>query len=119
MTVFLAGRWFLFGLGLVLSLGKIKFWIFPNLDNEKLGFLDSFKPFYSLEYKDATKGSKGGKKKKKDKGASGKLSGELEPSAGDDKGGEDEGSGEGVEESEEAGEAVADKESKQTEQVMS
>ena len=99
-------------------MGKIKFWIFPNLDNEKLGFIDSFKPFYSFEYKDATKGSKG-KKKKKDKGSSGKPSGETEPSAIDDEdGGNEQMKDEGVDESEEVGEKV---ETKQTEpeQVVS
>lgn len=114
MSILLAGRWFLFGLGLVLSLGKIKFWIFPNLDNEKLGFIDSFKPFYSFEYKDASKGSKG-KKKKKDKGSSGKPSGgESEPSTRDEVGGNEQNLIK--DESEEVGEKV---ETKQTEQVVS
>lgn len=73
----------MFGLCLVVTLGKIKFWIFPNLDNEKLGFVDSFKPFYSLEHKDAAKDAKGKKKKKKDKGTSEKPSGDSEQGAKD------------------------------------
>ena len=96
-TFFLAGRWFVYGLGLVFSLGKMKFWIFPNLDNEKLGFVESFKPFYSLEYAKDTKG----KKKKKGKG---KESEKSEHSVKDkDQAGEEEGG----EESEDSGEKGA------------
>lgn len=108
----------MFGLGLVVSLGKIKFWIFPNLDNEKLGFLDSFKPFYSFEYRDSGKGGKGKKKRKdKDKGTgSEKVSKELE-----DGGKKEEDQGEGEEESdkesEDVIEKVEDEESEQTEQI--
>ena len=42
-------RWFLFGIVLVASLGKVHFWVFPNLNEEKYGVIDSFKPFYSIE----------------------------------------------------------------------
>ena len=35
---------------LVASAGKLKFWVLPNLDNEKTGFVESFKPFYSIEW---------------------------------------------------------------------
>ena len=34
-----------------MSYGKIHLWLLPNLDNEKLGIIDSFKPFYSIEQK--------------------------------------------------------------------
>lgn len=34
-----------------LSGGKVVFWLLPNLDDEKLGVIDSFKPFYSLKFK--------------------------------------------------------------------
>lgn len=55
-----AVRWFLWGIVLTFSYGKVNFWLLPNLDNEKLGVIDSFKPLYSIERK---KGS--GKKSKK------------------------------------------------------
>ena len=42
-----------------MSYGKIHLWLLPNLDNEKLGIIDSFKPFYSIEQK-----KKSGKKSK-------------------------------------------------------
>ncbi len=108
-----------------MSLGKIKFWIFPNLDNEKLGFLDSFKPFYSFEYRDSGKGGKGKKKRKdKDKGTTGgeKVSKESEDGGkGEEEDeGEREGEGEdeeGGKESEDATEKVECEDSKQTEQV--
>ena len=44
---------------LTLSYGKINLWLLPNLDNEKLGIIESFKPLYSLERK-----KKSGKKSK-------------------------------------------------------
>lgn len=44
-------RWFLWGLVFTVSVGKINFWLLPNLDNEKLGVIDSFKPLYSLKKK--------------------------------------------------------------------
>ena len=41
------------------TVGKLHFWVFPNLDNEKCGFFESFKPFYSVEWKkDKTKKKK-------------------------------------------------------------
>lgn len=58
-------RWFVFGLVQITTLGKYHFWVFPNLDNEKCGFVDSFKPFYSLEFKKSKKKSK---KEKSSKG---------------------------------------------------
>ena len=42
-------RWFLYGLVLVVTMGKIHFWVFPNLNEEQYGFVDSFKPIYSIE----------------------------------------------------------------------
>ena len=117
----LAGRWFLFGLGLIISLGKIKFWILPNLDNEKLGFVESFKPFYSFEYKDASKGSKGKKKRKdKDKGTTvgEKASKETENASKDEDQGEEE--EEDAKESEDTSEKVENNEgTEQTEQTAS
>ena len=49
LLVLLVLRWFLFGLVLVATLGKVHFWVFPNLNEEKYGFVDSFKPVYSIE----------------------------------------------------------------------
>lgn len=49
LLVLLVVRWFLFGIVIVATLGKVQFWIFPNLNEEKYGFFDSFKPFYSIE----------------------------------------------------------------------
>ena len=41
------------------TLGKLFFWVLPNLDNEKCGFFESFKPLYSIEWKkDKTRRSK-------------------------------------------------------------
>ena len=40
-----------------LSGGKVVFWLLPNLDDEKLGVIDSFKPFYSLKFKKKKKKS--------------------------------------------------------------
>ena len=115
----LAGRWFLFGLGLVISFGKINFWIFPNLDNEKLGFLDSFKPFYSFEYRDSGKGSKGKKKRKdKDKGTGDeKVSKETENGGKEEDEDQGEGEEEGDKELEDAGKKMEDEELEQTEQI--
>lgn len=42
-------RWFLYGIVLVATIGKVHFWVFPNLNEEKYGFVDSFKPVYSVE----------------------------------------------------------------------
>lgn len=58
-------RWFIYGIVLVGSAFKLKFWILPNLDNEKTGFVESFKPFYSVEWAK-------GKKSKKSKGSKSK-----------------------------------------------
>ena len=49
LLVLLILRWFLFGLVMVATLGKVQFWVFPNLNEEKYGFVDSFKPLYSVE----------------------------------------------------------------------
>ena len=43
-------RWIVYGVALVFTGGKLKFWILPNLDNEKTGFFESFMPFYSVEW---------------------------------------------------------------------
>ncbi len=52
-------RWIVHGAVLVLTAGKLKFWVFPNLDNEKTGFFESFKPFHSVEWvKDKKKSKK-------------------------------------------------------------
>ena len=49
----------MFGLVQMFTVGKLHFWVFPNLDNEKCGFFESFKPFYSVEWKkDKTKKKK-------------------------------------------------------------
>lgn len=49
LLALLVVRWILFGIVTVVTLGKVQFWIFPNLNEEKYGFFDSFKPFYSIE----------------------------------------------------------------------
>lgn len=106
----------MFGLGLIISLGKVKFWIFPNLDNEKLGFLESFKPFYSFEYREA-KGGKG-KKKKKEKGASEKPHEAAGTEAGESSGSvKDTPEKATGEEEEGVGECEETKETEQTKQV--
>lgn len=76
-------RWFLYGLVLVVTAGKVSFWIFPNLDNEKCGFLDSFRPFYSV---DIAKEKKKKKKHKEPRGETG--SGEVQEGGGGGEGGE-------------------------------
>ena len=52
-------RWVLYALISTFSSGKVVFWLLPNLDDEKLGVIDSFKPLYLLKFKK--------KKKKQDK----------------------------------------------------
>lgn len=42
-------RWFLYGLVMVFTMGKVQFWILPNLENDKCGFFASFLPLYSVE----------------------------------------------------------------------
>ena len=32
----------------------VEFWLFPNFDNDKLGFIESFKPLYSIEKRNET-----------------------------------------------------------------
>jgi len=56
-------RWIIYGIILVVTVGKLKFWILPNLDNEKTGFIESFKPIYSVEWakKKKSKKAKGSK----------------------------------------------------------
>jgi hypothetical protein len=44
-------RWLLWALIYTFTNGGVIFWLFPNLDDDKLGVIDSFKPFYSLKYK--------------------------------------------------------------------
>ena len=46
----------------MITVGKIHFWIFPNLDDEKSDFFGSFRPFYSVEV--SSKSTKKTKKKK-------------------------------------------------------
>lgn len=102
-----AVRWFLAGLVLVLTIGKVHFWIFPNLENEKLGFIDSFFPLYSVETSSGD-AEKAAKKKRKKKGMSAgeegegrkpaKVSDEEDSGKGDDdRGKEEEGGGESQE----------------------
>ena len=55
---FYSVRLVLNGVILVVTAGKLKFWILPNLDNEKAGFFESFKPFYSAEWVKEKKKSK-------------------------------------------------------------
>ena len=59
-----AVRWFLFGIVLIVTAGKVTFWILPNLDNDKVDFLGSFTPLYLVEFKSQKKSSK--KKKTKE-----------------------------------------------------
>jgi len=42
-------RYIIFALMFVLSAGKLKLWIFPNL-TEDVGFLESFMPVYDYTY---------------------------------------------------------------------
>lgn len=51
-------RWFLWGIIYTLTNTKVEFWLLPNLDNDKLGVIDSFKPFYSLKFKKKKKSKK-------------------------------------------------------------
>ncbi len=51
---------------MALTLGKLKFWILPNLDSEKTGFIESFKPFYSVEWVKSKKSKKAKGSKSKD-----------------------------------------------------
>lgn len=44
-------RWFLYALIVTLTCGKVVFWLLPNLDDDKLGIIDSFKPLYSIKRK--------------------------------------------------------------------
>ena len=93
-------RWFLYGLVMVFTMGKVQFWILPNLENDKCGFFASFVPLYSIErhIKSVKKSSK--KKKVSDDSSEPKESGsekgkekekESDPSASDH---EDEGDSE-------------------------
>lgn len=60
-------RWFLWGLLLAVTSGKLDFCIFPNLDNEKLGVIDSFKPLYSVKWKSKKKHRSSERDEKDDK----------------------------------------------------
>ena len=42
--------------------GRVEFWLLPNLTNDKLGVIESFKPLYSVKKKRKKEGKKGGKK---------------------------------------------------------
>lgn len=91
-------RWFLYGLVMVFTMGKVQFWILPNLENDKCGFFASFVPLYSIE-RHIKSGKKGSKKKKvsedssesKESGSKKTKEKESEPSASDH---EDEGDSE-------------------------
>lgn len=48
----------MYGVALVATGGKLSFWILPNLDSEKTGFFDSFKPLHSSEWAKPKKKSK-------------------------------------------------------------
>lgn len=72
---FLAARWVVFGVVLVATGGKLKFWVLPNLDNDKKGFFESFKPLHSAEW---VKEKKKSKKKKEDS-----VVEEINPAEGD------------------------------------
>lgn len=70
-----AVRWFLFGIVLVVTAGKVTFWILPNLDNDKADFLGSFTPLYLVEFKSQKKSSKK-KKVKEESGKSAEIASE-------------------------------------------
>ena len=53
-----AVRWFLFGFLLIITVGKVNFWILPNLDDDKADFFGSFTPLYSIEVKSQKEHSK-------------------------------------------------------------
>lgn len=40
-----------------MSGGRVNLWLLPNLDDDKLGVLESFLPLYSLKYKKKKKKS--------------------------------------------------------------
>ena len=91
-------RWFIYGLVLIFSVGKVTFWIFPNMDNDKCGFVESFKPFYSVEV------AKDKKKKKKSKEAHmdhADTEGDKPGREGEGQAGEEEGEEEALQEKEE------------------
>lgn len=46
----IAVRWLIYGVVLVATSFKLKFWILPNLEDEKSGFFGSFRPLYSVEW---------------------------------------------------------------------
>ena len=48
----------MWGIIYTLTNTKVEFWLLPNLDNDKLGVIDSFKPFYSLKFKKKKKSKK-------------------------------------------------------------
>ena len=68
----------MFGLVQISTIGKVHFWVFPNLDNEKCGFIESFRPLYSFEVKKSKKKSK--KEKGGTKGEESKESAKREES---------------------------------------
>lgn len=51
-------RWFVWGLLFTVSVGKINLWLLPNLDNDRLGVIESFRPLYSLKFKKKKKSKK-------------------------------------------------------------
>lgn len=44
-------RWLLWALVYTFSSGRVVLWLLPNLDDDKLGVIDSFKPLFSLKFK--------------------------------------------------------------------
>ncbi len=66
---------------LVLTGAKLKFWLFPNLDNEKAGFFESFKPLYSVDW---TKEKDKKKSKKKNSRKSDAVTSKPDADDGDD-----------------------------------
>lgn len=57
VLLFIAVRAILFVLIWSVTMGKIYFWLFPNL-NEDLGVIESFKPLYSLKKRKVKKSKK-------------------------------------------------------------
>lgn len=77
-------RFILFCALWILTLGKLHFWLLPNL-TEDVGFIDSFRPLYTYKiYKPSDKDSEQEKKKKSKKEKKEKESDKDETETGDD-----------------------------------
>lgn len=85
-------RMILFVIVWVLTLGKVTFWLLPNL-TEDVGFFESFRPTYKCEFKDAAK--------KDDKGATDEAQKDDAASGGGGDGAENHSDGEEAGENEE------------------